>query len=86
MSIPYRLRNLSLATWMLIAILAGLALGYLAPGVARQTGILSTIFLRLIKSIIAPIMFGVLVTAVTGAGTLRDIGTWDGRAFFTSSR
>lgn len=38
-----RLRNLSLATWMLIAIVAGIALGSLAPDVARQTAILSTI-------------------------------------------
>ena len=82
-----RLRNLSLATWMLIAILAGLALGFLAPDVARQTAILSTIFLRLIKSIIAPVMFGVLVTAVTGAGTLRDIGRlgWKSVLYFESA-
>ena len=81
-----RFRNLSLSTWMFIAILAGLALGYLAPDVARQTAILSSIFLRLIKSIIAPIMFGVLVTAVTGAGTLRDIGRvgWKSVLYFES--
>ena len=81
-----RFRNLSLANWMFIAILAGLALGYLAPDVARQTAIVSTIFLRLIKSIIAPVMFGVLVTAVTGAGTLRDIGRlgWKSVLYFES--
>ena len=82
-----RLRNLSLATWMLIAILAGLALGFLAPDVVRQTAILSTIFLRLIKSIIAPVMFGVLVTAVTGAGSLRDIGRlgWKSVLYFETA-
>ena len=86
LSMPTRLRNLSLAAWMLIAILAGVALGYLAPETARRAEIISTIFLRLIKSIIAPVMFGVLVTAVTGAGSLRDIGRlgWKSVLYFES--
>ena len=78
-------RNLSLATWMLIAILAGLVLGYLAPDVARQTAILSTIFLRLIKSIIAPVMFGVLSLPSPAQAHCETSDASDGRAFSTSS-
>ncbi|MDQ6707734.1 MAG: cation:dicarboxylase symporter family transporter, partial [Acidobacteriota bacterium] len=47
---------------------AGIALGILAPGVAVQLAPVSNIFLRLIRSIIAPLIFGTLVYGVAGAG------------------
>jgi len=53
---------------------AGVALGGLAPGVARQLGVLSTIFLRLIRSIIAPLIFGTLVYGIAGGGNLKRMG------------
>src|ERR1700719_1489663 len=53
---------------------AGVALGEFAPGVARQLSPVSAIFLRLIRSIIAPLIFGTLVYGIAGAGDLKQMG------------
>ena len=53
---------------------AGIALGVGAPGFAAHLGIVSDIFLRLIKSIIAPLLFGTLVYGIAGAGSIRRMG------------
>jgi proton glutamate symport protein len=53
---------------------AGIALGFAAPGVATRMGFLSNIFLRLIKSIIAPLLFGTLVYGIAGAGSVKTMG------------
>ncbi len=59
---------------MLIAVIAGIACGFLAPEFSKNLGLASDIFLRLIRAIIAPILFGVLVRAIGGAGGMRDLG------------
>ena len=52
----------------------GIALGIFAPGVAVQLAPVSNVFLRLIKSIIAPLIFGTLVYGVAGAGDIKQMG------------
>ncbi len=52
----------------------GLALGWFAPDFAVSLRPLSTIFLRLIKSIIAPLIFATLVVGIAGHGNLRQVG------------
>jgi len=59
---------------MLLAVVAGAALGILAPDFALQLEFLSSIFLRLIQSIIAPVLFGVLVRAIGRAGGMGELG------------
>lgn len=68
------LRKISLTGWMLAAAAAGVLLGFLAPDFAQRLEIVSTVFIRLIRSIIAPVLFGVLVRAVAGAGSVRELG------------
>jgi proton glutamate symport protein len=68
------LKRLSLTAWIFIGMAAGVALGGLAPGVARQLGPVSAIFLRLIRSIIAPLIFGTLVYGIAGGGDLKRMG------------
>jgi Na+/H+-dicarboxylate symporter len=68
------LRRLSLTAWIFIGMAAGVALGAFAPNVARQLGPLSAIFLRLIRSIIAPLIFGTLVYGIAGGGDLKRMG------------
>ncbi len=68
------LARIPLAWWILIAGIFGTGLGFAAPDFARQSAFLSNIFLRLIQSIIAPVLFGVLVRAIGGAGDLRSLG------------
>jgi proton glutamate symport protein len=68
------LKRLSLTAWIFIGMAAGVAVGALAPGVARQLSPVSNIFLRLIRSIIAPLIFGTLVYGIAGGGDLKRMG------------
>jgi proton glutamate symport protein len=68
------LKRLSLTAWIFIGMAGGVALGAFAPGVARQLGPVSAIFLRLIRSIIAPLIFGTLVFGIAGGGDLKRMG------------
>ena len=49
-------------------------MGFLAPQWAERLEFLSTMFLRLIRSIIAPVLVGVLLRAIAGAGSLGSLG------------
>ena len=62
------MKRLSLTAWIFIGMAAGVAMGAWAPGVARQLGPISAVFLRLIRSIIAPLIFGTLVFGIAGGG------------------
>jgi len=53
---------------------AGIAIGFVAPGPPRQLGVVSNIFLRLIKSIIAPLLFGTLVAGIASTGSVKAMG------------
>lgn len=66
--------KLSLTAWIFIGMAAGIALGVAAPELAAQLGPVSNIFLRLIKSIIAPLLFGTLVYGIAGHGNVRTMG------------
>ncbi len=63
-----RLRRISLTQWILIAMAIGVLIGAVAPDFAVKLKPLSTIFLRMIKSIIVPIIFGTLVVGIAGHG------------------
>jgi proton glutamate symport protein len=66
--------RLSLTAWIFIGMAAGIALGIAAPGFAIQLSPVSNIFLRLIRSIIAPLIFGTLVYGIAGSGDLKRMG------------
>ena len=68
------MKKLSLTAWIFIGMAAGVALGVFAPNVAKQLGLMSTVFLRLIRSIIAPLLFGTLVAGIAGGGDLKHMG------------
>ncbi|MGO9336797.1 MAG: dicarboxylate/amino acid:cation symporter [Terracidiphilus sp.] len=72
--IPIALRRRSLLVWTFLAMLAGAELGADAPGVAAQTHFLGDIFLRLIRMIVAPLIFGGIVTGIAGHNELRSVG------------
>jgi proton glutamate symport protein len=67
-------KRISLTAWIFIGMAAGIALGLFAPGFARNLAPVSNIFLRLIKSIIAPLLFGTLVYGIAGTGNIRAMG------------
>src|SRR5580698_6693957 len=70
-----RVPRLSLTRWILIAMLLGILVGWLAPGVAVTLKPLSVIFLRMIRSLVAPLIFVVLVVGIAGHGDdMKKIG------------
>jgi proton glutamate symport protein len=69
-----RFPRLSLTQWIFVGMGIGLMLGWFAPDTAIALRPLSTIFLRLIKSIIAPLIFATLVVGIAGHGNLKQVG------------
>jgi len=67
-------RRPSLTAWIFIGMAAGIAIGIAAPGFASRLSPVSNIFLRLIRSIIAPLIFGTLVYGIAGSGDLKRMG------------
>src|ERR1700690_3365513 len=53
---------------------AGGALGIVVPGFAKQLAPVGSVFLRLIRSIIAPLIFGTLVVGIAGGGDMKQMG------------
>jgi len=68
------MKRLSLTAWIFIGMAAGVALGIVAPGTAKQLGPVSDVFLRLIRSIVAPLIFATLVAGMAGGGDLKRMG------------
>src|SRR5437867_2876128 len=59
-------RRLSLSQWIVLAMLAGILFGWQFPEAASHVGILSDLFIRLIKCIIVPLIFSTLVLGIAG--------------------
>jgi proton glutamate symport protein len=72
--VPVAVRGRSLLLWTFFAMLIGAELGVDAPNFASGTRFLGDIFLRLIRMIVAPLIFGGLVTGIAGHGELRGVG------------
>jgi len=67
-------RRPSLTYWIFFAMLLGGEMGLDRPQFAEHLRVFSDIFLRLIKVIVAPLIFGTLVTGIAGHGNLRSVG------------
>ena len=70
----YATSQRSLTAWIFVGLLAGAELGSDWPSRAENLQLLGTIFLRLIKVIIAPLLFGVLVVGIAGHSDLKKVG------------
>jgi proton glutamate symport protein len=69
-----KIPRLSLTQWIFVGMAVGLMLGWLAPDFSVGLRPFSTIFLRLIKSIVAPLIFATLVVGIAGHGDLKQVG------------
>ena len=64
----------SLTTWIMVGILLGAEVGHDFPAFAKELQVLSAIFLRLIRTIIAPLIFSTLVVGIAGHSNLKQVG------------
>ena len=70
----YALLRRTLTPWIFMAMVAGAELGFDAPAVAISLRVFSDIFLRLIKTIVAPLILATLITGIAGHGDLKSVG------------
>jgi proton glutamate symport protein len=80
----FAFRKKSLTTWILVCMVAGAEFGYDVPSVAKNLQVFSDIFLRLIKTIIAPLLFSTLVVGIAGHADIKQIGRmgWKSLLYF----
>jgi len=78
-----------LTIYVLIAMLAGILLGYIVHAKSSSSfitsfsvdmNLLTTIFLRLVQMIIAPLVFSTLVVGIAKSGDLKTVGRIGGKA------
>jgi proton glutamate symport protein len=72
--VAYAIQRRSLTTWILVSMVVGAEIGHEYPAIAINLRILSQIFLRLIRTIIAPLLFGTLVVGIAGHADIRQVG------------
>lgn len=74
----------SLTTWILVCMVAGAEFGFDVPEVAKKLQVFSDIFLRMIKTIIAPLLFSTLVVGIAGHADIKQIGRmgWKSLLYF----
>ena len=70
----------SSTTAILIAVVAGAVFGAVAPEWGAQLAIFGDVFLRLIQSVVAPLMFASLVVGVARSGNGKTMGRVGGKA------
>src|SRR6188472_3405039 len=64
----------SLTVQIMIGLVVGGLIGWLRPDWGNAVYFLRDIFINLIKSIIAPLVFSTIVVGIAGAGALRKVG------------
>ena len=68
------MKKLSLTSWIFIAMAVGIAVGHFFPEFGKALSPISTVFIRLIKSIIAPLLFATLVVGIASSGSAKAMG------------
>jgi proton glutamate symport protein len=74
----------SLTAWILASMVIGVEVGLDFPLFAQNLRVLSQIFLRMVKTIIAPILFSTLVVGIAGHSDLKQVGRmgWKSIVYF----
>ncbi len=71
-------RNLSVQ--VIIAIILGILVGHFFASTGVELKVLGDIFIKMIKMVIAPIVFFTIVTGIAGMGSLKKVGRIGGKA------
>ena len=72
--LAYAFYRRKLTTWIFVAMILGAVIGHDFPGPATNLRLLALIFLRLIKVIIAPLLFATLVSGIAAHSDLKKVG------------
>ncbi len=74
----------SLTTWILVAMAIGVLIGLDFPAFSQNLKFLSSIFLRLVKTIVAPLLFATLVVGIASHANLKQVGRmgWKSLLYF----
>ena len=74
----------SLTTWILVAMAIGVEIGLDFPAFSQNLQFLSKIFLRLVKTIVAPLLFATLVVGIASHANLKQVGRmgWKSLLYF----
>jgi proton glutamate symport protein len=72
--IAFAWRRRSLTIWILVAIVVGAEIGHDFPAAAIELRVLGQIFLKLIKTIVAPLLFATLVVGIASHSNLKQVG------------
>ncbi|MDQ3682635.1 MAG: cation:dicarboxylase symporter family transporter, partial [Bacteroidota bacterium] len=74
----------SLTTWILVAMAMGVEIGLDFPAFSQNLQFLSSIFLRLVKTIVAPLLFATLVVGIASHSNLKQVGRmgWKSLLYF----
>ena len=70
----YAKRRGSLTTWIVFSMFIGAEVGHDWPGVGPAARTASLVFLSLVKTIIAPLLFSTLVVGIASHSNLRQVG------------
>ncbi|HVP91730.1 MAG TPA: cation:dicarboxylase symporter family transporter [Terriglobales bacterium] len=72
--VAHAVHRRSLTTWIVVSMVVGAQVGYDLPSLAVGLRLFSLIFLRMIKTIIAPLLFSTLVVGIAGHSNLKQVG------------
>lgn len=74
----------SLTTWILVAMAIGVEIGLDFPAFSQNLQFLSKIFLRMVKTIVAPLLFATLVVGIASHANLKQVGRmgWKSLVYF----
>src|SRR5215469_10145430 len=70
----YAFLRRKLTPWIFAGMLIGAEIGYDFPHFAANLQVLSGVFLRLVKTIVAPLIFSTLVVGIAGHSNLKQVG------------
>jgi len=82
--VGYAFFKKSLTTWILVAMVLGIQAGLHFREQALELQVLSKVFLKLIKTVIGPILFATLVVGIAGHSNLKQLGRmgWKSLLYF----
>lgn len=70
----FGLKKNTLTSWILISMVVGAEIGHDFPEVGMKLQVLSKVFLKMIKTIVAPLLFATLVYGIAGHSDLKQVG------------